>query len=181
MNEPQLSGLLQHYNMVFSPGIKEKQLGRASGGLLIFIKKEIQYEVLDISYLWIIIKIKTPSLSFILGNLYINPKYDMEKAIELLADVLDSIHADEDDYVILGGDFNGRIADGNYLEESVAQEIGFLSHRISLDLTSNSRGDCLVEFMESRGLLALNGRTEGDIPGQFTFLGNLGKSVVDLV
>ncbi|KAI5746163.1 hypothetical protein M8J77_000641 [Diaphorina citri] len=39
----------------------------------------------------------------------------------------------------------------------------------------------LVEFMEEHGLIALNGRTPGDIPGQFTFISKVGNSVVDLV
>ncbi|KAI5755470.1 hypothetical protein M8J77_017098 [Diaphorina citri] len=53
--------------------------------------------------------------------------------------------------------------------------------RRSLDEVLNTRGEMLVEFMEEHGLIALNGRTPGDIPGQFTFISKVGNSVVDLV
>ncbi|KAL1446469.1 hypothetical protein WDU94_013968 [Cyamophila willieti] len=90
---------------------------------------------------------------------------------------LNNLNAQEE---IISGDFNCRISD-TYLDESPAEDLGLLSHRVSLDELSNTRGDALVEFMESWGLINLNGRTEGDIPGQFTYISTLGKSVIDLV
>lgn len=35
--------------------------------------------------------------------------------------------------------------------------------------------------MEDNGFLVLNGRTDGDVPGQYTYLSRVGKSVVDLI
>lgn len=108
--EPQkLSSLLQYYNMVFSPAVKEKQRGRPSGGLLILIKKHIQFEILDCSYLWIFLKVKISSIEFILGNVYINPTYDMTEATSLLEDLLAPLLFQEGYKTIIGGDFNDRI------------------------------------------------------------------------
>ncbi|KAL1448341.1 hypothetical protein WDU94_000009 [Cyamophila willieti] len=86
----------------------------------------------------------------------------------------------ETDRILIGGDYNGRIADKNYVAREVADDLCILEQRISLDLISTPRGDTLVEFMESYGLLTLNGRVCGDIPGQITFISSVGKSTVDL-
>ncbi|KAI5751074.1 hypothetical protein M8J77_003920 [Diaphorina citri] len=166
--------------MVFSPAVKEKQRGRPSGGLIILIKKHIQFEILDCSYLWIFLKVKISSIEFILGNVYINPTYDMTEATSLLEDLLAPLLFQEGYKTIIGGDFNGRVADGNFMADELAEELGLLAHRVSLDHITNRRGEVLTEYMESRGFLMLNGRTTGDIPGQFTYLSKVGKSVVDL-
>lgn len=182
MYEPEkISSLLKDYNMVFSPAVREGQRGRASGGLIILIKKHLKFQVIDISYLWIFIKIETLSQVFILGNLYINPTYSMDQALDLIDEVL-SVNVQDGDAVVLGGDWNGRVGDGNCLDNDLAVELGVLPYRETLDLRSNGRGEMLVEYMEAHGLLLLNGRTLGDVPGQITFISRDGKrSIVDLV
>ncbi|KAI5717270.1 hypothetical protein M8J77_003059 [Diaphorina citri] len=104
----------------------------------------------------------------------------MDEALNLLRSVLDELCVDHNN-TIIGGDFNGRISDQNYLDGELAEEWGMLSFRISLDEVANRRGEMLVECMEEYGLVLLNGRTKGDIPGQFTYISQAGKSSVDLI
>ncbi|CAA2977265.1 Hypothetical predicted protein, partial [Olea europaea subsp. europaea] len=61
---------------------------------------------------------------------------------------------------MVGGDFNGRIGNQNCLIEELAEELGILAQRHSLDV----KEDLLLEFMEDYGLLVLNGRVCDDTP-----------------
>lgn len=100
---------------------------------------------------------------------------------------------------IIIGDFNARIGD---LDNTIVQDdelavtlsVG-ITDRKSSDKTITGDGRKLVAFCEESGFLALNGRTNGDLEGNFTFIGNrrdnadqesvsstarvLGKSVID--
>lgn len=160
--------------------MKEKLGGRASGGLITLIKKNLKYEIIHTSYLWVFLKVRVENMYFTIGSIYVKPNYDMEQALLLLEDVLLPLCTQDGQKIILGGDFNGRIADNNFVDENLAEELGLISQRISMDQTVNKR-EVLLEYMESRGFLVLNGRTEGDAPGQFTYNSNVGKSVVDLL
>lgn len=181
LTKPQLPSVSKYYDIIFSPANKEKQKGRASGGLLILIKKGFSYSILSVTNLWIFVKITCPNgMDVTLGNVYVSPNYSMDEALNLLRSVLDELCVDHNN-TIIGGDFNGRISDQNYLDGELAEEWGMLSFRISLDEVANRRGEMLVECMEEYGLVVLNGRTKGDIPGQFTYISQAGKSSVDLI
>ncbi|KAI5742771.1 hypothetical protein M8J77_011149 [Diaphorina citri] len=104
----------------------------------------------------------------------------MSEALNILKLTMDHLSQDYN-RILVGGDFNARIADQNYLDFELAKELQLKSTRTSLDQVSNARGDLLVDFMEEYGFLVLNGRTPSDIPGQFTYVSKVGKSVVDLV
>ena len=51
--------------------------------------------------------------------------------------------------------------------------------RSSLDITTNTRGRALVDFMEERGLLILNERSLEDTPAKYPYMSSAGKSVFD--
>lgn len=55
-----------------------------------------------------------------------------------------------------------------------------LELRQSLDRPLNSRGRTINSFMCENALTLPNGRTPSDFSGQFTFIGRLQNSVVDL-
>lgn len=171
----------KYYGIIFSPAIKNKQKGRASGGLIILYKHGIKLEVIDTSYLWLIVKIVGTHSNLIIGNIYINPKYNLYEALKLLRLVIDDLQDQGHSNILMGGDFNSRIADGNFMDIELAEDFSLLPRRCSLDLVLNERGETLIEFMEEHGFIVLNGRTSGDIPGQFTFNNKAGMSVVDLV
>lgn len=167
-----------YFNVIFSAAVKEKQKGRGSGGLLTLIKKEIPYEVTNICNLWIFVKIQIPDSQFILGNVYISPKFNYIQAMESMQNLLESI---TDFKVVVGGDYNGRIGELNYLDIPDLTDSGFEAERSSMDTVINTRGEQLVEVMEICGFFALNGRTFGDIPSQYTYLCSAGNSVIDFV
>ena len=43
----------------------------------------------------------------------------------------------------------------------------------------DNRRKKLLEFMESFGLILINGRTNSDYPGKYTHISKLGNSVID--
>lgn len=146
--------------MFFAPAVRNKQKGRASGVLLILTKHGIKAELIDTSQLWIIIKIKGINSCFILCSIYVSPSYNQEEALKLLNLALEEYGMSN---FLIGGYFNSRISDGNFMEEDLANYLSLLSQRQSLDEVMNTRGEMLLEFMEGHGLIALNGRTSGDI------------------
>lgn len=167
--------------MVYSVAVRDRQRGRGSGGLVILIKKNIPFEELNTSNLWIFIKISlSPDRTLIIGNIYVSPNFPLSQALESLKLQFDELNI-QSDYIIIGGDTNARISNDNYLDEHLAEEYGLLAQRISRDELLNRRGEDLISCMEDHGFLVLNGRTDGDVPGQNTYLSRVGTSVVDLV
>ena len=93
---------------------------------------------------------------------------------------------------MLAGDLNARIG---YLEDRHIQSnhqghddsiwdvdyIANLSKRSNKDASVNNNGKPFIESMKSTGLTILNGRTVGDIFGQFTCHKYNGSSVVDYI
>lgn len=83
---------------------------------------------------------------------------------------------------VIGGDFNCRVAELNQVDSDLGQLLlPFYCKRKSFDSTVNSRERVLVEIMESNGFVLLNGRSNSDFPGCFSFIGPQGESVVDHV
>ena len=87
--------------------------------------------------------------------------------------------------VILCGDFNARTGTLDdfthvdaFLNEGNLSTIT-VSKRFSRDLNTNCYGTSLVELCIENNLFALNGRTKGDLTGQFTCNTYNGSSVVD--
>lgn len=181
LEKPSTPKYLDEYNMVHSVAVRDKQRGRGSGGLITLIKKCIEFEVVSISNLWIFIKIRfSQNMTIIIGNVYFKPTYQLEQALESLDLLLKELDTNNVP-IVIGGDFNSRTADANYLDENLAEEYGLLAQRISVDEVLNKRGEQLLSCMEDHGFLLLNGRTNGDVPGQFTYISRVGSSTVDLV
>lgn len=159
--------------------IKNKQVGRASGGIMIITSKRIECVIIEVSEYWILLKIKINLEYFTLGIFYFKPSLDDNIVIEMLEEVLHNI--DIEQKVILAGDFNSRIGNLNYVEEELFDGTGLKEERTSKDCFLNKRGEKLVGTMEMYGMIALNGRVAGDVPAEFTFVDKRGTSVVDLV
>lgn len=133
MDRPFIPMFAEHYNMLYSVAVRDGQRGRGSGGLIILIKKAIQFEEINSSNLWIFVKIIfSQNMTLILGNIYVSPNYPLEQAVESLKLLFEDLNTQTDN-IIIGGDTNARIADENYLDEILAEEFGLLAQRISLD------------------------------------------------
>lgn len=174
---PKLNLYLENkYNMIYSNAVKDKSKGRASAGLLIYLRKYLKSTIIEQNNMWILVKIDTEHITFTLGLVYFPPSNDIKVCLDLLQD---SLNGRTENFIILG-DFNARIGSLNQMDGEILENINMFEERVTLDNTINPRGRYLTEFMEENGFLVLNGRTFGDTPARPTFLGTTGKSVIDL-
>lgn len=123
------------------------------------------------------------NIKFILGVVYIKPDANIECFLEQFNNEIEMIESKYPSYpLIVGGDFNARIANLNQLQEEILPiNVTAFSHRENLDTTLNKRGRELVRCMEENGFIVLNGRFPGDHLGQYTYILDKRKSTIDLV
>lgn len=168
------------YDKFYIDAIREKSRGHASGGLMVMIDKTFSVEIIDSCHMWIFVKIKNVSPEIILGLVYFNPSYNPHTWFEVFEETLDKVEsAHTGCNFILCGDFNSRIGDLQDEEDTIFEDTILEARRNSLDKTVNTRGRLLLDLFEKHALYCLNGRSPGDIPGNFTFIGGQGKSVID--
>ncbi|KAJ3645682.1 hypothetical protein Zmor_023323 [Zophobas morio] len=86
-------------------------------------------------------------------------------------EIQEKIEESEEEFLLLGGDFNARI--GNKSREEDGENT-----RKSKDKVENKDGKLLWELIEERGWEVLK---EGDEEGEFTWIGKRGESVIDYV
>lgn len=82
--------------------------------------------------------------------------------------------------MIVLGDFDARICNLNQGDKQQFNNVPLNHLRSSLDEIENKNGKTLVDIMEKEGLFAINGRTISDSPANYTFIGPIGKSIIDL-
>ena len=132
--------------------------------------------------------------SIILLNIYNSPENSSYKAskensgvttLDLLTEVLNRIPNDCD--TVLAGDFNSRIAElpDFIVNETFSNTGSVVSNeppsRTSKDKSTNPNGKPFIELLTTHELTTLNGRTLGDLSGEFTCLKYNGSSVVDYI
>jgi hypothetical protein len=90
--------------------------------------------------------------------------------------------------ILILGDLNSRTAEMQEMlftsmydnnDQSDSRQIE-IRHRENCDKETNANGHDLIEIMNNSNLLALNGRTPGDVHGNFTYHGAKGSSTIDL-
>ncbi|KAJ3666811.1 hypothetical protein Zmor_002242 [Zophobas morio] len=89
-------------------------------------------------------------------------------------EIQEKIEESEEEFLLLGGDFNARI--GNKSREEDGENT-----RKSKDKVENKDGKLLRELIKESGWEVLNGVKEGDEEGEFTWIGKRGESVIDYV
>lgn len=171
------------YKLVTAPAIRERSLGRPSGGLAnLFDPDWTTHDLLEKNTLYTLSLCSLSTFQFILGTIYIRPQADLKTALDLLQDSLDQTR---DRYrgmpVILGGDFNARVGSAGENLSDILEDTCLLPSCHLLDPPCPPKGDILANFMSDNGFILLNGRTVNDHPGQYTFVGHQGKSTIDLV
>uniref|UniRef100_A0A6P7GM18 Uncharacterized protein LOC114344312 n=1 Tax=Diabrotica virgifera virgifera TaxID=50390 RepID=A0A6P7GM18_DIAVI len=86
--------------------------------------------------------------------------------------------------IVMTGDVNGRIGEGSSLDIGIeeCEYVGVLEPvRTSIkDKIANAQGRRIIGLCEENDMVILNGRTPGDHKGEFTFVGTMGSSVIDL-
>lgn len=158
----------------------EKQAGRPSGGLGTFSRHGSS--LLSSSKFWIINKFEIEATNIIVGNFYVKPDADFDFFLAKFQNILDEIEVShEDDFVVLGGDFNARVGSDKALLPEIFENTNCAMHADNSDTFINSRGRPLMEFMSRNGYVLLNGRVCGDSPANWTFLNDKGTCVIDLI
>ena len=105
--------------------------------------------------------------------------------LEILTEVINRIPNDCD--TLLAGDFNSRIAElPDFIVNETFRETGSdvsseLPLRTSKDKSTNPNGKPFIELLTTHELTTLNGRTIGDLTGEFTCLKYNSSSVVDYI
>ena len=147
---------------------KEKKKGRASGGMLVGVKKHLISEIR-----WLneeVAKVAIKNVDECLDIYMVYMGKDKQKNREALED---EIEKEPNVSKIIVGDFNARI--GKEVGTSV---LGVDVRRKSKDVEINGEGKALLEWIEENGLIILNGNMEGDEEGEFTYVSN-GTTVID--
>ncbi|XP_071578413.1 uncharacterized protein [Temnothorax nylanderi] len=122
------------------------------------------------------IKIRIGEETWRIIGIYVNK--DIDKKLEGLNDCIDE--GEIGVRTIIGGDFNARTGEEGGWEEEV-EGIGKERGRKFKDKKVNKEGRALLEFIEERGLMILNGGTKGDEEGEYTYTGGKGETVIDYI
>ena len=175
--------------------------GRPSGGVLTLIKCQLvpfirKIEVKSGNMLAFIVdkSVFSVSKNVVLICCYIPPEgsryynhFGLDDGISLIENCLtDDIKDINDYFVIIVGDFNSRTANAsqpvtfnnNVVDElHVSQSVS--NGRRSQDAVVNGFGKLLLNLCTSFNLCILNGRCHGDPEGRYTYITDMGSSVVD--
>lgn len=169
--------------MLQAPATREFEVGRPSGGLLLFVKKRPKKDTaprcLDISKYWIRVETLLVNSPLITCLVYLSPNLDVENSVTILSEKLNAILTSKPNTpTLILGDFNARIGLLNQLDEDSLENPRLSSSRSSLDTITNKQGTRLTQDLEMMGLVAINGRTRSDCPAQYTFVYERGCSTI---
>jgi hypothetical protein len=177
--------LFKDFIVFESQATKQKSKGRASGGLIMLINKNLQYDkikMIECTNFYILIELIIYNVSHVIGCFYISPVLDDKICNEILEETLTQLTEYKNSRIIIIGDFNSRIGNLNQIHENTLDinNINLTEKRQTYDETINNRGTLMNETFEFFGYLVLNGRTKGDTPAKYTYVGENGRSIVDL-
>lgn len=172
------------YDYINVPAKKTESRGRASGGIILLFKKSLNFQirVIQCRDWWLSVCVESNIVKIVLCAVYLRPGKEFDYLLDSVKNDLHEIGSAFPNYnLILAGDFNSRIGQLNVLDDEVFAGYDFNGLRVSKDNITNTRGNKLIEIIEQLGVFILNGRTLGDSVGNYTYLGNNGCSVIDLV
>uniref|UniRef100_T1H9V3 Reverse transcriptase domain-containing protein n=1 Tax=Rhodnius prolixus TaxID=13249 RepID=T1H9V3_RHOPR len=83
--------------------------------------------------------------------------------------------------IVIVGDLNIRIGNAQIVPAEIIESKSKVNvERSSKDKVVNSKGKMFLELCDNYNCLVLNGRTQGDLCGEFTYVGGQGCSVNDI-
>jgi hypothetical protein len=180
---------------------RNRPLSPQSGGHAIFVKKRLYkhasvvLDKIETGVVWI--KVQCPQnnrKAVFIGFVYLPPQasnYYTQIHSQPFDAHMSSLQKDimffqESGQVILMGDFNartGRLNEWDLLDphERRLLEYHKVTDRKSRDLCVNSLGRRIISMCENTGTYIMNGRSQADINGSFTFqqINGKGRSVID--
>jgi len=176
------SSVFKNFYCISSPAVRINVKGRASGGLMLMSSKSYveDIETLHIDKFTIIIKckLKYSNAKVIIVLVYYPPSLSISCVLECLETLEDILDPYEKEKIVILGDFNARVGDCD-CNSLLALNLCLSEKRNSNDKFITSRGKRIVEFCSRNQLTILNGRTNSDIDGEYTFVDTIGSSVTD--
>jgi len=157
---------------------KECKRGKAKGGMLMGIRKELIDKEKDI---------QGEGKGIIIGSIRndeqrwriirIHVRQNLKEVLQKVENWMEKKESGLN--TIMGADFNARTGEmeaGMELSSEVKEEEREKRKRKSKDKKMNRKGKLLVDFLEERKWGILNGSKEGDEQGEYTFTGGAGNS-----
>ena len=193
----------------FYPAKRSIAQGRASGGIIVLVKHKFKKYVTRIEsefHSSIVLHFKNilkgEKKNLILISSYIHPSgsnfynsYANKNGISLFDQSFNKVY---NEYIncefLISGDFNSRINQQQpfndlLIAEKYTENVNSLSFfdknmnenlsRVSEDKTTNVFGKAFIDFVASYNLIVLNGFSNGDRNGKFTYISPTGNSVID--
>lgn len=183
---------------------RRSKYGRAPGGISVFVNNTVSEKVVKIKQTDTAICLKIAgeyignqkdlllifTYIFPEGNLYYVDA-DEENGMETLyTTVQEIIESNENSHILIAGDLNARVGqrqdfiNDDSLKFIMSDPIWYKSDyfdipRKSKDDTVNNFGKTLIDMCCTYDLHMLNGRAGNDTAGEYTFLSEQGKSVID--
>lgn len=167
--------LEKSFKWVSKAASRENAKGRASGGVLVGVKKGIRFKTIEEWKFGLIIKEIIIEKGKKVNIIVVYNNKGMKEVAEELKELVNELVI-EGYSIILLGDFNARVGKWTLDEEGELRE-----GRSSADEILNAEGRRLLELCEDIGGVIKNGNTRGDWEGNQTFVGGGGSSVLDLV
>ena len=192
---------LNSYECIHRMRKKKRKRGRPSGGIILYYKSYLKPGITEIvksheDILWI--KLSRKMFGFekdvYMCTVYNNPNCRATENCAFLQLQRDVEHFSKLGDILLNGDFNARTGNLNdYIKHDYSSSHIQTGKNYSLDKTVhnterenkdnkiNSWGRELMVLCKSAGLRILNGRTIGDLFGDYTYFKGNKKSAVDYV
>ena len=197
-----ITGIFNGYEVYCCPSVKLSKTGRPSGGVIALIKSELMpfFTRVEVKFGNILAFIVDKSVFGVAKNVvliftYIPPEGSRyyshfgyaEDGISLIENCLVEVINDLNDYyVIITGDLNSRTANAsqpvlydNCVVDDLCVSQPISDGRRSQDSVINGFGKSLLNMCTSFNLGILNGRCNGDPEGRYTYITDMGSSVVD--
>ena len=166
---------MKEYDVRQRFAVREKKNGRAKGGILLAIRKELEVEIEweeEMTEETLAAKWKRDNETWLWGITYMrHSKKENYKVME------EWMERNREGITILNGDFNARTA----IESGLWDSEGDKEARKSKDKIINEEGMDLVSWVEEQGIGIGNGATRGDEDGEWTQIGQRGCTTIDYV
>ncbi|KAL6416917.1 hypothetical protein ACFW04_013086 [Cataglyphis niger] len=154
---------------------RRNKKGRAMGGMLLGIKKELKVEEVKVKKRngLIEVALKVEGRKWNVIEMYV--REDLEMKLEELNEWME--RKKENSCILIGGNFNARTSEeGRVISKGYEEEEGV--GRRSRDKRINKEAKELLRWIEKAGWTIFNGCTKGDIEGEWTYTGGSGNSTI---
>lgn len=180
-HERDLKIAYKDYQIIDAKAHRTSHRGRASSGIIIFVKRKFKVKIIEINCYWIIVKLELNHVfSVVLGAVYLPPDSLGDCFGELSNKLQEAVLGSGADHIILMGDFNARLASMCWMTPELLEGSCLSACRRSFDSCVNARGRACLSFMEAESLVLVNGRSASDKPANFTYVSERGQSTIDL-